>query len=207
MDLMDANDTQQVQLDEQGGEIDGLDTRVGDLEEDEMEIRHDIEELFSNVGGLVTMKGMLSDDIIANTALIEALTMRVETNEGNIGDLQTAVGTNTDNIETNRVATMGNFTSIDSLFDDVGDLETAVDALEAAAVIEDYFFVNPDPIPFERSMNQRNLIDEFCVTADGFLILNLAVNYASTDLPNVPNVRTRLLINGDLKAVSFVFDS
>ena len=92
MGLMDANDTQQVQLDEQGGEIDGLDTRVGDLEEDEMEIRHDIEELFSNVGGLVTMKGMLSDDIIANTALIEALTMRVETNEGNIGDLQTDVG-------------------------------------------------------------------------------------------------------------------
>ena len=92
MDLMDANDTQQVQLDEQGGEIDGLDTRVGDLEEDEMEIRHDIEELFSNVGGLVTMKGMLSDDIIANTALIEALTMRVETNEGSIGDLQTDVG-------------------------------------------------------------------------------------------------------------------
>lgn len=75
-----------------------------------------------------------------------------------------------------------------------------MDALEAAAVIEDYFFVNPAPIPFARSMDQRDLIDPFCVTEDGFLILNLAVNYASTDLPNVPNVRTRLLINGDLKA-------
>ena len=74
-------------------------------------------------------------------------------------------------------------------------------ALEAAAVIEDYFFVNAgSDITFERSGDQRNLIEPFCVTEDGFLIFNLAVNYASTDLPNVPNVRTRLFINGDLKA-------
>ena len=65
---------------------------MADLEEDEMEIRTDIGTLFSNVGDLVAMKGMLSDHIGANLLLINALTMRVETNEGSIGDLQTDVG-------------------------------------------------------------------------------------------------------------------
>ena len=87
-----------MQLDEQGSEIDGLDTRVDNLEEDEMEIRGDIGTLFSNVEDLVEMKEMLAEDIGANTSAIEALTLRVETNEEDIGDLETGVMDNTSDI-------------------------------------------------------------------------------------------------------------
>ena len=68
-------------------------------------------------------------------------------------------------------------------------------------MIEDYFFVNPAQIPFERSSDERDLIESFCITEAGYLIFNLSVNYASTDTGmNTPNIRTRLRIDGNLMA-------
>ena len=81
-------------------------------------------------------------------------------------------------------------------------------ALEAAALIEDYFFVNTELVPFPRSDEQRELVDPFCITEEGYLIFNLAINYSSTTGPNniTPNITTRLWVNDENVATSFVFD-
>ena len=82
-------------------------------------------------------------------------------------------------------------------------------ALEAAALIEDYFFVNEEVVAFPRSSDERDLVETFCVTADGYLIFNLAINYGSTTgLFNItPNITTRLYLNNEVVAASFVFDA
>ena len=92
---------------------------MGDLEDDEMEIRMDIGTLVTNVDDLDQMKDILEGNIGANTALIDALTDRVETNEGDIGDLNTGLSANDANIAslTMRVSTNEN---------DIGRLETGV---------------------------------------------------------------------------------
>ena len=74
-------------------------------------------------------------------------------------------------------------------------------------MIEDYFFVNTAQIPFERSSDERDLIESFCITEAGYLIFNLSVNYASTDDDTrTPTIRTRLRIDGTNMATSRVFD-
>ena len=83
-----------MQLDEQDDDVDALDGRVTTLEEDAVEKHMDIDDLETAVEGLTDMKAMLAMDIMDNTDLINALTMRVETNEGFIGEVQTLAGTN-----------------------------------------------------------------------------------------------------------------
>ena len=81
--------------------------------------------------------------------------------------------------------------------------------LKAAALIEDYFFVNEDLIAFFASPNERDLVAPFCIKEDGYLIFNLAINYGSTSgpMPGVPNITTKLYVNNNVVASSFVFDS
>ena len=81
-----------MQLDEQDGDIGALGGRVTTLEEDAVEKGMDIDNLETAVEGLLDMKAMLAMNIMDNTDLINALTMRVATNEGNIGDLMTLSG-------------------------------------------------------------------------------------------------------------------
>ena len=81
--------------------------------------------------------------------------------------------------------------------------------MQAAALIEDYFFVNDELIGFRRSPDERELVNPFCVIEDGYLIFNLAVNYGSTTgfLNITPNITTRLYVNNVVVASSFVFDA
>ena len=73
--------------------------------------------------------------------------------------------------------------------------------LEAAALIEDYFFVNTGIVGFLPSTAERDLVEPFCVTEDGYLIINLAINYASTSSSMItPDIRTRIYVNGSVVA-------
>ena len=70
-------------------------------------------------------------------------------------------------------------------------------ALEAAALIEDYYFVNPSVVGFGASADERELVDTFCVAEDGYLIIKLNINYSSTSTSMItPDVRTRIYVNG-----------
>ena len=52
--------------------------------------------------------------------------------------------------------------------------------LQAAALLEDYFFVNPTIKGFPESAAERDLVDPFCASADGYMKIKLNINYAST---------------------------
>ena len=78
----------------------------------------------------------------------------------------------------------------------------------AAALIEDYFFVNEvDTDVYPRNSAMALLVEPFCITEPGVLIFNLAVNYSSEDNNTItPNVKTDLLIDGVIVASSRVND-
>ena len=83
--------------------------------------------------------------------------------------------------------------------------ETAIETLEAAALIEDYFFVNTGIVGFLESNDERDLVPEFCVSEDGYLIVNLTINYTSTS-DATPEIFTIIYVNGSVVAESFVDD-
>ena len=70
--------------------------------------------------------------------------------------------------------------------------------------------MNEEIVGFPPSSDERDLVEPFCVTADGYFIFNLAINYASTTgfIINItPNISTRLYFNNEVVASSFVFDA
>ena len=92
------------------------------------------------------------------------------------------ISDNTDEIGALDDRVTANEAAISTAEDEIDALEDAVAALEDAGLIESYFFVNDDaPKEFARSTEERDLIDEFCVSESGVLIVNLAVTYRSLD--------------------------
>ena len=145
-----------------------------------MEINEEVEDLWHAVSDLEETVAVNESNISNNAEAIIELEDRVDTNEGDIDELE----------------------------GDVGALETAVDPLVAAALIEDYFFVNEeDTDMFPRNSEDELLVPPFCITEPGVLIFNLAVNYASNQGDDiVPNVRTKLLIDDVVVAESRLMD-
>ena len=68
--------------------------------------------------------------------------------------------------------------------------------------------MNTEDVIFDRSTDERNLVERFCISETGYLIFNLAINYKSTSgfIKITPNIRTRLYVNDVEVASSFVFD-
>ena len=94
---------------------------------------------------------------------------------GLISDNSDEIGDLDDRVTANEAA-------ISTAEDEIDALEDAVAALEGVGLIESYFETNNDaPVEFPRSAAERALIDEFCVSESGVLIVNLAVTYRSLD--------------------------
>ena len=87
---------------------------------------------------------------------------------------------------------------------DVSTLKPDVQALEAAALIEDYFTVNEARSMTFPANTESTLVEEFCTTEAGVFIFNLAVTYLSEDPdgPRTPNVETMLLIDNSVVATA-----
>ena len=150
--------------------INGLDGRVGDLEEADTVFTGQISVLEDKVGTLETMKTMLAGLIDDNANDILALEGRIETNEGDIDALEGDVEQVELDLEALALRVTDNEGDIDDLEDDVGDLQPAVLALQSAALIEDFFTVNEDVYQYIASSGVVPLIEAFCVDGPGVMI-------------------------------------
>ena len=193
-----VNNEQQTQIDMQGDQIDNLIIRVEDLEEDAIEAHQKIADLRTDFDGIVTTVAELETEVMLNTEAISTLSASVEINTESITQISAEVEANTTLISSLSVEVESNTTRIIDLEGVIGGLEDDIADLKAAALIEDFFEASFGVLVFERSSAERALIDPFCITEEGFIIFNLAVNYGSSDgTPAVtPNITTRLKIDG-----------
>ena len=76
-------------------------------------------------------------------------------------------------------------------------LQTAVGLLEDAALIESYYEVNEEEIEVQAA-SVGDLIEQFCVSANGVIAINFAVSYRSSF--GVANVITQVFINDTIVA-------
>ena len=135
--------------------------------------------------------------------------MSIEDNEMAIMNLGTTVGDNTSRIDDLETKTAANMMDLMDLGSMVDMIDSSVMTLEDAALIEDYFFVNPDNMMIP-SQAEEVLVDPFCVEGDTVFDFRLALTIFAPDVAvnnNLLNFRLNLLIDGDIVASARVHDN
>ena len=126
--------------------------------------------------------------------------MTVGQNTMAISNLDTTVGDNTDRIVILENKTTQNMMAIMNAETDFGILEGKVETLENAALIEDYFEVNSEPLIVPEQMFY-DLVPAFCIEGSTVLDFRLAVNlFAPAGSQLLTNFIVQLRIDGDVVA-------